>query len=104
MYRIIFTRTAKKDMLDIGDYIAYTLSSPDTAYSFITHLRESIDTLQHLPKRYPLVDDIVLSNQGVYCMPYKNYYVFYQIKEPAKIVIILRVGYNRRNWKEILRK
>lgn len=35
-------------------------------------------------------------------MPYKNHYIFYEIVEGLKTVIVLRVGHNRRNWKEIL--
>ena len=27
---------------------------------------------------------------------------FYEIKETMNTVVVLRVGYNRRNWKEIL--
>ena len=34
----------------------------------------------------------------------KNYYVFYEIEETMNTVIVLRIGYNRRNWKEILQK
>ena len=36
-------------------------------------------------------------------MPYKNYYVFYKVLYAENTVIILRVGYNRRNWSDILK-
>ena len=100
----IFTRRAKNDVIGIGDYIAYTLREPETAYHFATGLRSAISTLQELPNRFALVDDWVLSSQGIHCMPYKNYYVFYEIEETINTVVVLRVGYNRRNWKEILLK
>ena len=101
---VVLTRKAKNDIIDIGDYIAYTLLEPETAYRFVTGLRSAISTLQELPCRFALVDDLVLSSQGIHCMPYKNYYVFYEIEETVNTVIVLRVGYNRRNWKEILLK
>lgn len=43
--------------------------------------------------------DLVLSSQGIHCMPYKNYYVVYEIEEAMNTVVVLRVEYNRRNWK-----
>lgn len=103
-YDVVLTRRAKNDIIDIGDYISYTLLEPETAYRFVTGLRSAISTLQKLPNRFALVDDRVLSTQGIHCMSYKNYYVFYEIEETMNTVIVLRVGYNRRNWKEILLK
>lgn len=103
-YNIILTRRAKDDIVDIGDYIAYTLLEPETAHRFVTGLRSSIATLKELPDWFALVDDRVLASQGIHCMPYKNYYVFYEVEETMETVIVLRVGYNRRNWKEILLK
>lgn len=103
-YNVVLTRRAKNDIIDIGDYISYTLLEPETAYCFVAGLRSAISTLQKLPKRFALVDDRVLFTQGIHCMPYKNYYVFYEIEETMDTVIVLRVGYNRRNWKEILLK
>lgn len=103
-YDVVLTRRAKNDIIDIGDYIAYTLLEPETAYRFVIGLRNAISTLQELPNRFALVDDLVLSSQGIHCMPYKNYYVFYEKEETMNTVVVLRVGYNRRNWKEILIK
>lgn len=101
-YRIVLTRRAKDDIVDIGDYITYTLLEPNTARDFIIGLRKTIIELNEFPERYSLVDDDVLASQGIRCMPYKNHYIFYEIVEGLKTVIVLRVGHNRRNWKEIL--
>ena len=101
-YRIVLTRRAKDDIVDIGDYITYTLLEPETAWNFVKGLRKAIATLNSFPDGYALIDDVVLASQGIHCMPYKNYYVFYEVVDAMKTVIVLRVGYNRRNWKEIL--
>ncbi len=101
-YNIVLTRKAKDDIKDIGDYIAYTLLEPETAYQFVKGLRSAIYTLKELPNRFALADDSVLASQGIHCMPYKNYYIFYIIEETMDTVIILRIGYNRRNWRKIL--
>ena len=67
-YDVVLTRRAKNDIIDIGDYISYTLLEPETAYRFVTGLRSAISTLQKLPNRFALVDDQVLSTQGIHCM------------------------------------
>lgn len=35
-------------------------------------------------------------------MPYKEQYVFYQVIESQQTVIIMRIGYRRRNWTDKL--
>lgn len=101
-YTIMLTRQAKDDIIDIGDYITYTLLEPETARNFVAELRKTIVKLKEFPERYPLIDDVVLVSQGIRCMPYNNHYIFYEIVDMMKTVIILRLGHNRRNWKEIL--
>lgn len=101
-YRIILTEYARSDITDIGDYITFSLSAPDISKSFINGLRNSISQLKLFPYKYPLVQDNILNNKGIRCMPYKNYYIFYKVIEITHTVIVLRIGYNRRNWKDIL--
>ena len=101
-YRVTLTQRAKDDIISIGDYITYNLLAPDTSLNFIKGLKKSISQLQFFPYKFPLIQDNILQNQGIRYLPYNNYYVFYEIIEPMQIVIILRVGYYRRNWKDIL--
>ncbi|MBQ8823074.1 MAG: type II toxin-antitoxin system RelE/ParE family toxin [Lachnospiraceae bacterium] len=101
-YRLTLTQKAKDDIVDIGTYITETLLSPDTSKRFIKGLRKSISELKFFPYKFPLVQDDFLQNQGIRCIPYKNYYVFYKIIEQSYTVVVLRVGYNKRNWKSIL--
>lgn len=54
----------------------------------IKALRNSISQLQFFPYKFPLVQDDILQNQSVRCIPYRNYYVFYQIIEQTHTVII----------------
>lgn len=101
-YRITLTQRAKDDIIDIGDYITYTLSEPDISKNFIKNLRTSISQLKRFPYKFPLVQDDTLQNQGIRCMPYKNYYIFYEVVEIMQVVIVIRIGYGKRNWKDIL--
>ncbi len=101
-YRITLTKRAGDDIIDIGDYITYVLLEPDTSKNFIKGLRKSISQLKFFPYKFPLVQDEVLQKHNIRCMPYKNYYIFYKIIEATQVVIVLRIGYNQRNWKNIL--
>lgn len=101
-YRVTLTRQAKDDIIDIGDYISYTLLEPDTSRNFIKGLRNSISQLKYFPYKFPLIQDDILQHQGIRCMTYKNYYIFYEVIEAMQVIVVLRVGYNQRNWKDIL--
>lgn len=101
-YNVLITNRAKNDLVGIGDYITYTLFEPEIALNLIKGIRQQINKLSELPIRQSFIDDVVLASQGIRCLPYKNYYIFYQIEELTKTVFVLRIGYNRRNWKEIL--
>lgn len=102
-YQIMITPTAKSDLIDIGDYISFILLEPETSIKFIKGLRCSISQLQYFPRKFPIIQDIILKKKSIRYMPYKNYFVFYTINENEKRVIILRVGHKSRNWKTILR-
>ena len=103
LYDVVLTKRARRDLIDIGDYIAYTLSVPAVALDFVEDMMNSIMALNKMPERYALVNDEVLAERGIRCMPYKNYYVFYKVLHSNYCVNVLRIGYNRKNWKEILR-
>ena len=74
-YRVTLTRQAKDDIIDIGDYVSYTLLEPGTSRNFIKGLRNSISQLKYFPYKFPLI---------------------------MQVIVVLRVGYNQRNWKDIL--
>lgn len=54
-YRITLTKRAADDITNIGDYIAFTLSEPNTSRNFIKGLRTSISRLKLFPYKFPLV-------------------------------------------------
>ncbi len=101
-YRITLTERAKDDIIDIGDYISDVLLEPDISKQFIQGLRKSISQLKEFPFKFPLVQDEILHSQGIRCMPHKNFYVFYKVIDSLRTVVVLRVGYNKRNWSNIL--
>lgn len=101
-YQLLLTERAKDDIIDIGDYISYVLLQPDISKNFIKNLRNSISKLKKFPYKFPIIQDKILKEKGIRYMPYKNYYIFFEIVESMHVVIVLRIGYNKRNWMDIL--
>lgn len=101
-YRVVLAKRAKDDIMGIGDYITFTLLEPDISKKFIKGLRNPISQLKFFPFKFPLVQNSILPNQNIRCMSYNNYYVFYEVVEIMRVVIVLRIGSNRRNWKDLL--
>lgn len=101
-YRIKFAQRSREDIVAIGDYIAYTLQELDISQAFVRGLKDSILQLSFFPYKFSIVQNHMLRSKGIRYLPYKNYYVFYEVIEESKCVIVLRILYKRRNWKDIL--
>ena len=67
-YNVVLTRRAKDDIIDVGDYIAYTLLEPSTAYKFVTGLKNAIDGLKMFPDRFGLMMLYLPVNKFVVCL------------------------------------
>jgi plasmid stabilization system protein ParE len=80
-YQIMITPTAKDDLIDIGDYISFILLEPETSEKCIRGLRRSISQLQYFPNKFPIIQDYILKYRNIHYMPYKNYFVFYQVDD-----------------------
>lgn len=63
VYNVVLTRKAKGNIIDVGDYITYTLLEPNTAYKFVTGLRKAIIGIKNFPDRFRLVDDVVTASK-----------------------------------------
>ena len=63
-YRVVLAKQAKDDIMDIGDYITFTLLEPDISKKFIKGLRNSISQLKFFPYKFPLVQNSILPNQN----------------------------------------
>lgn len=102
-YRILLTKNAKDDLIEIRNYITYDLLSPDISKKFIYGLRKSISQLYYFPYKFPQIETKYIDGQSYRYMPYKNFLIFYEIKELEYTIHILRILYKKRNWAEILR-
>ena len=101
-YRVIKFRRAERDIIEIGKYIALDLFSPESASKLLDELEINMQSLNDMPKRFPLVRDSELAKLGIRSMPVKHYLVFYTVDEDAKAVNIISVMYRKRDWKNLL--
>lgn len=101
-YKIEITEPAENDLRSIGLYISKELLDPDTAKKVITKIGEAIMKLEELPLRNGLVSDERLCIKGIRKIIIDNYIVFYNADEQNRLVTIVRILYNKRDWISLL--
>lgn len=97
-YRVRIYPAAKRDLLEIIDYLN-TLSQ-DTALRYYDLLTEQIASLAHMPERCPKPKDLALAAKGYRYLIVKDYLVFYLIS--GDTVQIRRILYGRRDYRSLL--
>jgi plasmid stabilization system protein ParE len=103
MYNVLVTDSAKTDLRDAANYIATILFNLTAANDFLDDADILIDSLEAMPARFPLIDDVELSELGLRKALLKNYLVFFIIREEQKVVSVQRILYGRRDWEGILK-
>jgi len=102
-YNVFLSQPAELDLTEIFYHISAKLLAPQTAEHMIDTFHKEMQTLEVMPKRNPLVNDVFLANLGYRILPVKNYLVFYSVYDlPTKEVNIERILYSKRNWQSIL--
>lgn len=95
--KIVYTNTARRDLREIYEYIAYTLLVPNTAKAISETIMREVRSLESLPERNPLYQDEPWHSQGVRFLRVKNYLVFYTVSPDADTVSVARIMYGGRN-------
>ena len=102
--KIVYTHTARQDLREIYEYIAFTLLVPETARSLTGKIMADIRSLETFPERNPLYKDEPWRSQGVRFLPVKNYLVFYTVNNEAETVAIARIMYGGRDISKQLKE
>jgi plasmid stabilization system protein ParE len=100
MVNISYSTAAKRDLEQIGDYIAETLKSPIAALKTVNKIQDAIDNLADFPLIGTPLSSIVEIDTDYRFLVCSNYLVFYRFKINA--VFIDRVLYVRRDYLSIL--
>ena len=94
IYQTKISNQAKSDLQDIYEYIAFTLLSPENAKTQLKRLEKGTLSLDHLPKRFKLYQDVLWHDQELRVMPVDNFLVFYISYNQKQFIKILRIMYN----------
>ena len=101
-YQVKLTDIAHEDLEDIVSYIAKDLQEPAIARKFYAKIISELKKLNSMPQRHPLAIDTHLHSLDVRPFYIDHYVAPYTILEEKNIVLILRVLYARRDWKNLL--
>ena len=100
MAKVQYSQAAKRDLEEIGDYIAMELNSTMAALNMVNRIQDAIDKLEYAPHigsplstRYEDVGDY----RYLVC---KNYLVFY--REQCNVIYVDRILYGKRDYLKIL--
>lgn len=103
MFKVIIMQRAGNDMREIRDYITDEIQNPDAAKRRISLIQSKIESLKENPARFPFVRDSFLASKGFRMMAVKTHNIFYIVREKEKIVSIIRILYERRDWMRMLK-
>ena len=103
MASVVFTEPAEYDLLDIEYYIFVELNNPQASKRVIDGILDAAEKLKDFPKDHPLLDDELLFRLGLRMTRFDNYNIFYNYNEQQDIVYIIRVLYNKADWKNIIK-
>ena len=94
-YRIEYTKLAQTDLDAIYRYIAFSLLEPEVAANIYREIIKSINSLDSMPSRNPLIDSEPWKSRGLRKMIVKNYIVFYTVGDGS--VTVNRIMYGGRD-------
>lgn len=103
MYKLNFLPVAKRDMVEIVQYIAQKLSNPQAAEQLAAAMIDTAEGLCTFPYANPAYLPVKPLTHSYRKVTVQNYLMFYWIDEAEKIVTVARVVYARRNYGEMLK-
>ena len=74
------------------------LLEPSIANRYAELINSEIQSLEHMPQKYAIIDDDIAKKLEIRKLLIKNYIAFYRINEKEKIVEVHRILYGASNW------
>jgi len=98
--KVHYSEASKRDLEQIGDYIAEELKNPRVALRIITGIQDTIDKLAEFPLMGPLLSAIVEIDTDYRFLVCGKHIAFYRPQEGD--VLIDRIIYGKRDYVAIL--
>ncbi len=102
-YKVKLTTGAVYQLKDAIGYISKVLLEPETARRWSDRIKKDISSLESMPFRFPLVEEMPWREEGIRKMRVENFIVYYFVDEAASEVWITAVVYARRDQTSALR-
>ncbi|HJC23433.1 MAG TPA: type II toxin-antitoxin system RelE/ParE family toxin [Candidatus Eisenbergiella merdavium] len=93
-YSVKLMSRALRDLDGIYDYIANTLSEPETALNLVDRIENAILSLETVPYRCPERKRGTYANRGYRQLFVENYTAVFRIDEAKKTVIVVTIRYS----------
>lgn len=103
-FEIVIAPDAEADLLEIRDYIAYTLLVPDVALDYIRVIRREIEKLSYMAVSIAPIDKEPWHSRGVRKIIAKNFHIYYKPDESSGRVYVMNVIYAKRDQLKALKK
>jgi len=101
-YDVVIGRLAERDIYEAVSYIKEILFQPEAARRIYNEIKTQISLLSEMPQRFAVMTEEPYRSMGMRKTAAANYLIFYIIDEEEKTVSVVRVLYNRREWKNLI--
>ena len=101
-YSINIGKLAERDMWEAVSYIQEVFFQPESAKRIYRAFKDQINSLSTMPERYAVIAEEPYTSMGLRKVKAENYLVFYTVNEKDKVVSIVRVLYDRREWHNLI--
>ncbi len=102
-FRILITPGAENDLLELRNYIAEELLSPQVAREYLGFLRAEIGKLSYLANIFEPIPDEPWHSRGIRRIAVKNFLIYYRIDTDSNCVYVLNAIYGKRDQLAALR-
>ena len=96
-YQVAVSPQAERQIRDIVNYISHRLCVSDVASAWLERMEQAVLSLETMPARYALVDEMPWRLRGIRKMPVENFIVYYTVAEEQSAVSVVAVIYGHRN-------
>lgn len=100
---VIFTDTAKSDLLDIARSLAERTKDKTLAIRFVRELQQETKRLEQFPESGALPRDRVLKSSGYRFLVHGDYLLFYLYEKGENTVYITAVFHGKRDYMRAMR-
>lgn len=102
MYNVEYLPVARKDLLEIAEYVQLKLANPTAAWHLIQQIVEAVEALQTFPYSFPVYYPLRPCEHEFRKLAAKNHLVFYWVDEAQKAIVVARILYAKRDYDMLL--